>query len=93
MPYATPGTAELAANVMPFVQASNAVLLANHGSVSFGADLEQALWYAEILEHYCRVILLADRLGPLQQLSEDQLRKLEGTYGRSTSAHVQIGVG
>ena len=96
VPYATPGTEELAASVLPYLERCKVLLLANHGSVGLGGDLEQALWHTEILEHYCRVVLLAERLGPLQPLSEAQLQGLRRRYvlielcGRS--AHVIISV-
>ena len=76
-PYATPGTEALAESVLPFVAESNAIILANHGAVSYGPDVQRAYWLTEILDNYCRVLLLARQLGQVQQLSDDELRQLQ----------------
>jgi L-fuculose-phosphate aldolase len=53
-----------------------AMLLANHGTVSWGKSLEQALHRTEILEAYCRVLILARQLGPVQRLSDQNMHDL-----------------
>ena len=52
------------------------LLLANHGTVSCGKTLEEALDRTEILESYCRMLLLARPLGPVQRLSDQNMRDL-----------------
>ena len=52
------------------------LLLANHGTVSCGKTLEEALDRTEILESYCRTLLLARPLGPIQRLSDQNMRDL-----------------
>ena len=52
------------------------LLLANHGTVSCGKTLEEALDRTEILESYCRTLLLARPLGPVQRLSDQNMRDL-----------------
>jgi L-fuculose-phosphate aldolase len=76
VPYALPGSAELGSTVRSHIGTANTVLLANHGVVSCGADLEIAWLRAEILEAYCRVLFLARQLGPLKKLSAEQLEEL-----------------
>src|SRR5690606_23396387 len=76
VPYDTPGTASFAQSVGPFVQNASACLLANHGAVTFGADLTQAYNTMEVLDAYCRILLLAEPLGPLQTLSAEQRKVL-----------------
>lgn len=56
-PFAQPGTAELGDSVLPYCRSSSAALLANHGAVSWGADLLSALIAMESTENYCRVYL------------------------------------
>jgi L-fuculose-phosphate aldolase len=75
-PYATPGTSAVGESVAPLIRNSNVVLLANHGTVSCGKSLEEALHFTEILEAYCRLLLLARPLGPVQRLSDEQMRDL-----------------
>ena len=61
--YETPGGQEFADTVLPFVQKANVIILANHGTVSFGETVEQAYWWTEILDAYCRMLMLARGLG------------------------------
>ncbi len=75
-PYATPGSPEMGDAVAPLVRNSNVALLANHGVVSCGKSLEEALHLTEILESYCRTIILARQLGPGQRLSDQNMRDL-----------------
>lgn len=75
-PYATPGTAAVGESVAPLIHHANVVLLANHGVVSCGSSLEEALFRTEILEAYCRSLLLARPLGPVQRLSDENMREL-----------------
>ena len=76
IPYVQPGSAELGSTVRSQIGTANTVLLANHGAVSCGADLETAWLRAEILEAYCRVLFLARQLGPLRKLSPQQVAEL-----------------
>jgi L-fuculose-phosphate aldolase len=75
-PYATPGTPEVGESVAPLVRDANVILLANHGTVSCGKTLEEALFRTEILESYCRLLLIARPLGPVQRLSDSNMRDL-----------------
>src|SRR5678809_1160747 len=49
--YGTPSTDELTQEMQPFVKHHNALLMANHGAVAYGADLWQAWDRLETLEH------------------------------------------
>jgi L-fuculose-phosphate aldolase len=75
-PYATPGTPELGESIVPFVHDANAAILSNHGVVSWGRTLDEAFHRTEILEAYCRTLLLARQLGPIQRLSDQNMRDL-----------------
>ncbi len=54
----------------------DAVLLANHGALTWGADLEQAYLRMELVEHLARVALVARQLGGLRPLPEASLPAL-----------------
>jgi len=72
-PYKTPGTAEFAQTVIPYVKEHNTVLLANHGIVCWADTVTHAEWYAEVLETYCWTLMLAVQLGvPISHISEQQ---------------------
>ncbi|MDZ4687201.1 MAG: class II aldolase/adducin family protein [Planctomycetaceae bacterium] len=70
-PYETPGGQKFAETVTPFVKNGvNTIILTNHGTVTFGANLEEAYWKTEILDAYCRILLLAKQLGKVTYLNE-----------------------
>lgn len=71
-PYETPGGHPFANTVVPFLKGTNTIILTNHGTVSFGANLEEAYWKTEILDAYCRILLLAKQLGRVEYLSEQK---------------------
>ena len=75
-PYETPGGQDFADTVKPFLNASNTIILTNHGTVTFGKDLTDAYWKTEILDAYCRILLLAKQLGDIQYLNERESREL-----------------
>ncbi len=74
--YETPGGQAFADTVLPFVHKTNVIILANHGTVSYGADVEQAYWWTEILDAYCRILMLAKQLGNVSYFDESQEREL-----------------
>jgi L-fuculose-phosphate aldolase len=72
-PYETPGTAEFAQTVLPYVKTHNTVLLANHGIICWADTVTHAEWYAEVLETYCWTLMLAAQLGvPISYISEQK---------------------
>jgi L-fuculose-phosphate aldolase len=62
-PYATFGTPELASGVLDALEGRTAVLMANHGALSWGADLAGALAATEVLEWACAVYWRACQIG------------------------------
>lgn len=89
IPYSHPGSEELAARTAEAAMDTNIVILENHGLVSLGGDLEEAIINAETFEFFCRIYLGArSACLSLRWLKEDQakdfiahLEKM-GTYGR-----------
>ena len=74
--YETPGGKQFAETILPFVAKTNVIILANHGTVSFGTDVERAYWWTEILDAYCRMLMLARDLGKINYFSEGKEREL-----------------
>ena len=74
--YETPGGQAFADTIIPFVQKTNVIILANHGTVSYGEDVERAYWWTEILDAYCRMLMLAKDLGKVHYFSEKKEREL-----------------
>lgn len=77
-PYGRTGTAELPAAVLPFLPGHDALLLANHGAVTLGPDLERAYWRMEILEHTAQIHLNVRLLGYGVPLAPEQAAALRG---------------
>src|SRR5258706_3781271 len=74
--YGTPSTDELTDAMRPLVKHHNALLMANHGAVAYGADLWQAFDRLETLEHTARIAILARMLGGSRKLAPDAVEKL-----------------
>jgi L-fuculose-phosphate aldolase len=74
--YETPGGQAFADTIKPFVQKTNIIILANHGTVSYGETVERAYWWTEILDAYCRILLLAKQLGRVNYFTEEKEREL-----------------
>jgi L-fuculose-phosphate aldolase len=69
--YALPGSDELASNILTKLRDKNALLLANHGTVCCGKDLEEAFWVAETVEKICRIFVLSSILGGVHPLPDE----------------------
>jgi L-fuculose-phosphate aldolase len=74
--YETPGGQAFADTILPFVSKTNVIILANHGTVSYGEDVEKAYWWTEILDAYCRILMLAKDLGRVHYFNEQKEREL-----------------
>ena len=74
--YGTPSTSELTEAMKPYVINHNALLMANHGAVAYGADLWQAFDRLETLEHTAKIAILARALGGANDLPPDAIEKL-----------------
>jgi len=89
--YGTPGTAELTEALEPLVQNYDAILMANHGVVTYGPDLLTAFFRMETTEHFARVALVTELLGKQVLLSGADVEKLlaaRARYGLTTAAQV-----
>jgi len=77
-PYRTPGTPEMGQLVADLVDKHNTILMANHGVVAWSHNnVEDAYFKMEILEAYCRTVLVATQLGkPVNTMTAAQLQDL-----------------
>ncbi len=74
--YGTPGTPELTEALAPLVAQYDAILMANHGVVTYGADLLTAYMRMETVEHFARISLVTQLLGGPNLLSREEVEKL-----------------
>jgi L-fuculose-phosphate aldolase len=87
-PYATFGTPELAANVLDALEGRTATLMANHGAVTYAADVDAAVELTRLLEWACTVYWRAAALGEPRALDEDAraavvAAAVERSYGQT----------
>ncbi len=74
--YATPSSHEDADAIRPFIPDHNAILLRQHGSLTVGRNLDEALIHLERIEHVSEVFLRASMLGQVQRIPAALLEKL-----------------
>ncbi len=72
--YALPGTEELAQKVLKALGDRNAVLLANHGALTCGSSLEEAVAAMVYLERAAAVSVLATLLGGAHPLPDEAVK-------------------
>jgi len=75
-PYATPGTADLADTLRPLVPEHEAILIANHGVVTYGEDLLRAYLKMELVEHFATISLVTKLLGQEHLLNAEEMERL-----------------
>jgi L-fuculose-phosphate aldolase len=76
--FALPYGAAGAAPIRRLIGRNDALLLCNHGVITVGKDLEQALLRMELVEHMARIWTLAQPLGGVRELDIESLRILVG---------------
>ena len=74
--YATPGSPALNKVLRNLVSQYDAILLANHGVVTFGEDLVRAFFHMETVEQFARISLVAKLLGRQALLPKQEVQKL-----------------
>ncbi|HZP32849.1 MAG TPA: class II aldolase/adducin family protein [Candidatus Acidoferrales bacterium] len=81
-PYGTPGTTEVCDSIEPLLRQYEAILLANHGVVTYGPDLLTAFFRMETVEHVALVSLVTQLLGKQSILSAADVEKLLAARSR-----------
>ena len=80
--YTLPGTSAFAESVVPHLDRTNTLLLANHGSVAFGPTLDLAYGQTEILDAYCRILILSAKPGPAARVDAGADWRIAGAEKR-----------
>ncbi len=75
-PYETPGGQAFADTVIPYVKDTDTIILANHGTITCGSDLMDAYFKTEIIDAYCRILILARQIGPVQYYNDAKAAEL-----------------
>ena len=75
-PYETPGGQKFADTVLPYVKDTDTIILANHGTITYGSDLEDAYFKTENIDAYCRILILAKQIGRVNYYSDEKAAEL-----------------
>lgn len=82
--FAVPSTDEVPESMIPYIEYAWAMLLENHGAVTFGKTLDDAYYKMEKLEHSAKIIYLARQIGKPNRLLDEIVKTLyemsEKTY-------------
>ncbi len=92
--YGLPGTDALTEPMLPLIPKYDALLLGNHGAVSYGQDVMQAYFRMEVVEHFARINFVAEMVGgarALPRVEVDKLFESRGRYGVASRATAEPG--
>ena len=93
--YGLPGTSALTEGMRSLIPNYDALLMENHGCVSYGSDVWQAFFRMEMVEHFARVTFVAEMLGGARPLPRAEVEKLfhaRTRYNVSSRAPMQPGM-
>jgi len=92
--YGLPGTPALTEPLIPYIPKYDAILMGNHGAVSYGEDVYKAFFRMETMEHFARISLVAELLGGPTVLPKEEVEKLFDSrtrYGVKARASIEPG--
>ena len=78
--YATFGTKQLSKNIIKALKNRSACLIANHGQVAFGTNLEKAFELSQEIENICHQYINALRIGIPKILSKKEMKIVLGKF-------------
>ncbi|MBO8160027.1 MAG: class II aldolase/adducin family protein [Thermosipho sp. (in: Bacteria)] len=78
--YALPGTVKLAQNVVNALGENHAVILKNHGLITVGSDIREALTASLVCEKTAEIFLYALNIGNFSEINEGDAVMLRNKY-------------
>jgi len=85
-PYALPSTKKITKKTVKALKGRNAALMANHGAVCVGRDLDEAFVVCQVLEKACRAFIEAEFLGGAKSINKFEAHLMHQIYLRKYSA-------
>ncbi|HTY47341.1 MAG TPA: class II aldolase/adducin family protein [Methanomassiliicoccales archaeon] len=79
VPYATPGSEELAHNLIEAMQKGNGFLLENHGAIAVGKDVAEAYYRMETMEFLAEMQVKGASTG-LAPLPEEEANRIRSAF-------------
>jgi L-fuculose-phosphate aldolase len=86
-PYATPSDAEGRDAIRDLIKQHDALMLANHGSLTVASDVWTAYLRLEVLEHFAEIVFKVQQLGGAPSLPSEQVEKLLAQRRKLGFAH------
>jgi L-fuculose-phosphate aldolase len=74
--FGAPGTDELYQSLDEYIHDYDALLLAHHGVLTIGADIFNAYYKMETVEHFAQIAFIARQLGQTHTLNAEQVKKI-----------------
>ena len=90
VPFAMPGTDDVAEAIAPYLSHHDALLLRAHGALTVGGDLRTAYYRMESLEQFAKISLAAHQLGGMKDLPRhdiDTLMQRRESFYHLTGKH------
>lgn len=81
--FALPNSTEDALAIREHVVDHNAILMRNHGAITYGVDLEVALNHLEQLESVAKTVVTAHLLGKVNQIPDEIMEAMRDLYLKS----------
>ncbi len=78
--FALPDSVDMAGAIREYVRLTNAIIIRNHGAVTYGSDLEDALNFLERLESVAKIVVTAHLLGKVNRLPDEMMAVLRDQY-------------
>ena len=78
--YAPSSTKKIVRNTVKALKGRNAALMANHGAICTGPDLDEAVVACQVLEKACKAFIEAEFLGGAKTISRFEARRMRRAY-------------
>jgi len=91
-PYALPGTKKLTKGVVKALKGRKSCLLANHGAVCVGDDLEDAFVVSEVLEKNCKAYIESSFIGGANKINKFEAYLMHKVYLKKYSKDASINI-
>lgn len=72
-PYGTPGTKEILDSIEGLTENYDAILLKNHGVITYGEDIIDAFNKMDALENVAKTIVMSEIVGKPQEIPQDRI--------------------
>lgn len=84
--YALPSTKKIVSKTIKALQGRNAALMANHGAVCIGRDMDEAFVVCQVLEKACKAFIEAEFLGGAKSINKFEAWMMHQFYLKKYSA-------